>query len=82
MKQHRNEKKYDQIKIENPETENSQIPAPLYVNKTGKVETGVANLCRKILRIALQKINSISFSSIFVGAIQSFGLDSRPNFCF
>jgi len=28
--------KLEQIKIENPETENSQIPAPLYVNKTGK----------------------------------------------
>ena len=57
--------KKDQIKIENPETENSQIPAPLYVNKMGKVETGVANLCCKILRIALQRVDSISFRSCF-----------------
>lgn len=38
MKKNRNGKndKLEQIKIENPDTKNSQIPAPLYVNKTGK----------------------------------------------
>lgn len=54
-----------EIKILNPETENSQIPAPLYVNKMGKVETVVANLCRRILRITLQNVYSVSFRRCF-----------------